>query len=417
VTRPGSAATRSHRRRPLRTLGIVVLAVAIAGVLTGASLTLRADDALDRVDITTRVGRAERPPTAEAPEVQAASEQVDRLDGALDVLLVGSDDRAVLSPEERAELGTGEAEGERTETMILMRIDPAVEGVAALSLPRDLLVSRCDGSRGRLNAAYSIGERSGTGGAACLVETVTALTGVEPHHFVKVDFRGFLDIVDTLGGVTLHLEEPLSDDKAFLDLPAGCVTLDSADALAFVRARGIDSDYGRIARQHRFLTELAADATSVGSLANVPRLFSLVDTIARSLEVDDDLSLGRMRRIAATGRDLPADALISYTVPATPRRINGTEFLILDEQEAQPLFAAFANGTILDDPSGADARHAEGGGPEPEGQRPDEPHATSPDAAGEPSGSGVEQSPAAETPAPTPMDASRFAGAASDVDC
>lgn len=413
MTRPASAGPPSAARRPLRSLGIIALALAIAGVLTAGSLTLRADGGLDRVDITARVGRAERPPTAEEPEVQAASEQVERLDDALDVLLVGSDDRAVLSPEERAELGTGEAEGERTETMILMRIDPDVEQVAALSLPRDLLVSRCDGSRGRLNAAYAIGERSGTGGAACLVETVTALTGVEPDHFVKVDFRGFLDIVDTLGGVTLHLEEPLFDHKASLDLPAGCVTLDSADALAFVRARRIDSDYGRIARQHRFLTELAADVTSVGSLANVPRLFSLVDTIARSLEVDDDLSLGQMRRIAATGRDLPADALVSYTVPATPRRLNGTDFLVLDEQEAQPLFSAFATGSILDDPQEADGE--EPGGAPSEGSAGDgepDPGATATE------DEETVRPPAAETSAPTPMDTSRFAGAAlSDVDC
>lgn len=384
-------------RQPLRTVAAVSLVLVLAGALTTGALAWRANDAVDRVDISARLGGAQPPDDAEPPEFQVAADQVEVLDGALNVLLVGSDDRAVLSEKEREVFGTGEADGERTETIMLLRIDPAVDRIAALSIPRDLLVSRCDGSRGRVNAAYAIGERTGAGGPACLVETVAALTGVEVDHFVKVDFRGFLDIVDTLGGVSLYLEEPLQDAKAFLDLPAGCVTLDSAESLAFVRARGIDSDFGRIARQHRFLRELAAEVSSVGTLANVPRLFSLVETIAGSLEVDEDLSLSKMRRIAATGRDLPTDTLLSFTVPARPYTTNGTEFLALDEDEAQVLFTAFRNGSIVEPPA---QRVADADRPEedPAEDEPDVERDASPDVPDERS--------------PAPIDASRYRGAA-----
>jgi LCP family protein required for cell wall assembly len=393
-----------------RGLLVALVAVLVVGVGTAAALVLRADHALERVDIRAAGGVSPAPEAEDEADESDGEAEVDTLDDALDdvlhVLLVGSDNREVLTRDERFELGTGEAEGERTETIMLLRLDPTREGVALLSMPRDLLVTRCDGTRGRINAAYAIGEREGIGGGACLVQTVRELTGIPIDHFVKVDFRGFIDIVDTVGGLTMHLDEPLSDERAHLDLPAGCVTLDSAQALAFVRAR-----------QQRFLREMANEISSVGVVANVPRLFSLVDSVARSLEVDEDLSLGRMRQVAAAARELSHDRIVSFTVPAELREERGNAFLVVDEPAAEALFVGFANGMLLDplpepaeppagDPADAppaDPPAAEAGGGEASGGEDDARDA---------------QDPPPAQPAPTPTDGSAYAGAqGSEVDC
>src|SRR6056297_1054617 len=170
--------------------------------------------------------------------------------GPINVLLVGSDSREDLSDDERRELSTGSAEGERTDTIILLSVDGG--DVALLSFPRDLWVTRCDGSVGRINAATRVG------GPSCLATTVSSLSGIDIHHYATVTFGGFRDLVDAVGGVELCLEAPIADRDAGIDLPAGCQVLDGTDALGFVRVRKIDDDFGRMGRQQEFLRAFAS---------------------------------------------------------------------------------------------------------------------------------------------------------------
>ena len=260
------------------------------------------------------------------------------------ILVVGSDSREGLTAKERRDFGTGDFEGVRTDTIILLQLDPDRHGAAMLSFPRDLLVTRCDGTEGRINGAYEIGRMMDIGGPTCLARTVKELTGIPIHHYAEVSFQGFVDVVDTLGGVTMFLREPIKDEDAKIDLPAGCVTLDGKEALGFVRVRKIDSDFGRIARQQRFVRELIDEATSARVALNVPQLFRLVNAAARAVDTDESLSLGLMRRIAFSFRDLSSDRLDARTVPGFNRLINGVAYVVEDEAAAQPLFAAFRDG-------------------------------------------------------------------------
>lgn len=260
------------------------------------------------------------------------------------VLIVGSDSREELGRAERDELGVGRFEGVRTDTLILVQLDPRRDAAAILSFPRDLLVERCDGTEGRINGAYQIGLDNKTGGPSCLVQTVTKLTDIPIHHYVEVDFRGFVSFIDRLGGVRMYLDEPIVDESANVDLPAGCQTLDGREALGFVRVRKIDSDFGRIARQQRFIREVVDQLTSARVALDVPRLFRLVAAGASAVKTDHSLSLGVMRRIAFSFRGLSADRIDARTVPAFEREINGAAYVVTDEEEAKPLFAAFAKG-------------------------------------------------------------------------
>jgi LCP family protein required for cell wall assembly len=331
----------AKRRWPL-----VVVSVLTVALVAGALGLWLFDRSLDRVPVE---GLAENDEPsegeAEANEVEAAT-----LGRATHVLVAGSDDRSVLTPEERREFSTGDADGERTEALMLLRIDPDLERIDALRFPRDLLVTRCDGSRGRINAAYAIGERDYRDGPSCLVSTITRFTGLPIHHVVKVDFRGFVDAVEAVGGVEVRLEEPIRDRRAGIDLPAGCVELDGADALGFVRARQIDNDFERIGRQQQLLAAVLDQVATPSTLADPRRVAALITTAQRSLELDEGLTAGQLRSLAGEVADLGSDDLVTRTVTGEPHRSNGSAFLEPDEEYAAMLFTAFERGDLPDTP-------------------------------------------------------------------
>lgn len=275
-------------------------------------------------------------------------EEVAEATGRQNILVVGSDSREGLTDAQLLALGTTAEPGANlTDTIILLQLDADNGRASMLSFPRDLLVTRCDGTRGRINSAFSHGEASGSGGPGCLVQTVTNLTGIPVHHYVQVDFRGFLGAVDAVGGVTFYLDEPLRDVAAGLDVPAGCVTFDGTRALGFVRARkSLDSDFGRIARQQRFLRELVNEAASLETLANPTRLLALVRSLSGSISTDRQLSSADMVSLAYTFRGLSNAGLDTRAVPGTPTIWNGADVVEMDEAQARALFTAFREGRL-----------------------------------------------------------------------
>ena len=299
---------------------------------------------LASIDRTAVAGLVSREAAADETASEAPAPRL------LNVLVVGSDSREGMTPQERRSFGTGQFEGARTDTIMLLQLEVGGDGRGAvLSFPRDLLVTRCDGTRGRINAAYTIGlERDGDG-PSCLVDTVTELTGVDINHYVEVSFAGFLRVVDALGGVGLYLDEPLVDEKAHLDVPAGCVRLEGANALGFVRARHLDDDFGRIARQQRFIKETLREATDLGVLANPSKLYRIVEAGAAAVQTDEALGLPEMREIAEGMRSLTANGLEVYTVPSDPMISNGSSYVVEHSKAARKLYASFQDGSVVRD--------------------------------------------------------------------
>lgn len=352
----GGRNRRQRRRRRLRIAGVVSALLAFAGaVVLGAVISL--DRSLTRVEVDGLAGGSPSD-TADSELFDGGGEaagtdpsdssdldvHIDRDADPVTVLVLGSDTREVLTEEERAELGTGMAWGERTEVVALVRLDDAAGELRMVNIPRDSLVTRCDGSRGRINAAYGIGERTEVGGVSCVVQSVAAWSGIDIDHAVKVDFRGFIDIVDAIGGVEMFIEEPLRDQRANLDLEAGCQMLDGADALAFARARSIDDDFGRISRQQRLLVELRDQVQENGVFAEPVRTLRLAEAIAGSMQVDSSLTLNRIRQLVMGHRGTLQEDLATRTVPG--ERATGTEAWLLepDEQAAQELFTWLLEG-------------------------------------------------------------------------
>jgi LCP family protein required for cell wall assembly len=346
-----------------RTVAIVVLAAVSIAALLVAGTVWWLDRSVERTSVdglgpdgTTAGGTGDEGGTDGGEE-----DEVDPR--ALTVLVLGSDTRQVLSAEERRELGTGNAEGERTEVIALTRLDPTTDEIRVLSVPRDTLVERCDGSSGRVNAAFGIGEREGIGGLTCVVETLRDWLGVRIDHVAKVDFRGFVDIVDAVGGVELYIEEPMQDRRANLDLEAGCQRLDGADALAFVRARHVDDDFGRMQRQQRFVEKLRDELEDQGVLSDLPGLLRVAEATARAVELDDTLSLTRIQQLVRQHRGTLRGDIDTRTVPGEIEYIDGFAFVRADEQRAMELARWLVTGRdiaevteeLLDDAEGEDA--------------------------------------------------------------
>lgn len=246
--------------------------------------------------------------------------------GGRNILLIGSDTRA----------GDGNAEygqdggTQRSDTTILLHMSARGHGVTAVSLPRDLMVDipECHTSDGKATAARfaQFNWAFELGGTACTIRTVEKLTGIRVDHHMVIDFRGFKDMVDAVGGVRVCVSEPIDDKDARLKLDAGPQTLDGEQALGYVRARkslGDGSDTERMDRQQQFLGALVGKVQSNGVLLNPTRLYPVLDAATRSLTTDPGLdSLKDLYELARSLRSVPAEKVQFLTVPRQPYHSN-----------------------------------------------------------------------------------------------
>lgn len=190
------------------------------------------------------------------------------------VLLVGSDSRGDLTPEEQDELGALAVDGARADTLIVGHVDPATNKVIMLQFPRDLWVPIAGtGGNGKINEALMYGR-------SALVKTVEDLTGIAINRYVEVNIAGFRDVVDKIGGVDLCVPHPVEFDPntGFSVTKPGTITFDGDLALRFVRSRHAfaNGDFDRIANQQRFLSAALKKVTSVGTLLQPKRILDLL---------------------------------------------------------------------------------------------------------------------------------------------
>ncbi|WP_225978181.1 LCP family protein [Gandjariella thermophila] len=252
-------------------------------------------------------------------------------------LMVGSDSRQGLTDDQKQELSTGDADGGRTDTMMLLHIPGAGGGRATLvSLPRDSLVNIPGRSRNKLNAAYAFG------GPQLLTRTVEQATGLRIDHYAEVGFAGFAGVVDAVGGVNVCVDQRLRDPAAGLNLNPGCQNLDGAQALGFVRTRKpfARQDLDRIDNQRKFVSALVGKATSASVLANPMRLFPLATSGARALTVSNG---DHLPNLAAAGLALAGSDTATTTVPigGTPTLSGLGSVVVWDRTRASQLFQSF----------------------------------------------------------------------------
>ncbi|MGW3725452.1 LCP family protein [Streptomyces sp. NPDC000851] len=214
-------------------------------------------------------------------------------------LIVGSDSREGMSAEDKKRLHTGSSEGKRTDSMMILHTGD--NGPTLISLPRDSDVEiptfvgsesgktyQGTGRHVKLNAAYA------EDGPELLVRTVEANTGLHIDHYVEIGFAGFANIVDAVGGVEIEIPKGgMKDTKSGADFEAGKQTLNGEQALAFVRTRYAlaGSDLDRTKNQQKFLSALANQVATPGTVLNPFKLYPTMGAGLDSLIVDKDMGL------------------------------------------------------------------------------------------------------------------------------
>lgn len=308
ATSTGSATpTQRPRRRWARQLAWVVCIALVLSSAVGV-VYVRLASNIHRLDISALLGE-DRPARAQGP---------------LNVLVMGSDTRTGIGT---TKFGTDTVEGgAHSDTNLLVHLSADRQRAVVVSIPRDSMTRAprdCTDPRSRAqDGPVRQWNRNFTlGGPACTIRTLEAATGVFVDHFVVVDFRGFADMVDALGGVDVCTPVPIRDEDSALDLPAGRHHLDGEQALGYVRVRktlGDGSDLGRIERQQAFLSSVAQEATSSRLLARPDRLYRFLDAATRSMTTDPGLSVSGMQDIAASLQDLGVENIELVTVPTRP---------------------------------------------------------------------------------------------------
>jgi LCP family protein required for cell wall assembly len=236
------------------------------------------------------------------------------------LLVVGSDSRAGLDDEGGRRYG--DVGGQRNDTNLVVRVEPARKRISMLSIPRDLVVPIAGAGENRINAAF-------TGGPGQLVKTVEQNFGIPIHHYVLIDFDGFRAIVDALGGIDVRFPYPSRDAKSGLDIrEAGCRHLNGGRALALARSRYFSyqengvwksdpwADLGRIRRQHAFLQALLKAALAKG-LTNPVRANAFIGSLVHEVTKDSALRVGDVIGLGANFRSLNPSKLVTYTLPVT----------------------------------------------------------------------------------------------------
>ncbi|MFD3998617.1 LCP family protein [Streptomyces sp. NPDC058583] len=240
----------------------------------------------------------------------------------MNVLVVGTDARDRITPEEKAKYRLGGAPCHCTDTVMLVHISEDRERASVVSLPRDSyteMPEHTDLTSGRkhhahpvkLNAAYA------EGGPSLTVRTVESMTGVKIDHYLEVDFTSFMRTVDAVGGVQICTTRPVKDSYTGLDLPAGTHELNGGQALQYVRSRHIDgaADIGRMQRQQRFLAALVERITSGGVLFNPVRFREVATTLLSSVRADEDFGTDQLLALSKAMRGFTPASSEFVSVP------------------------------------------------------------------------------------------------------
>ncbi len=254
-----------------------------------------------------------------ADEVSAAGGQ------PFTILVIGSDTRVGESASQAQQFGSSsDVTGQRSDVVQLWRVNPSAKTIQIVSIPRDTVVTMLPpdssqyGTYNRINSSYNTGPNQ-------LVKTITANFGIPINHVVQVDFAGFQDAVNALGGIYMDFPYPAKDAYSGLNITTpGCQLLNGSQALAVARSRHYyyyengywqydgTSDFGRIARQDAFIKAMMSAAKSK---VNPLTINAFIGSIHEGLTIDDGFGLNSLIGLALDFRSYNPANLGGLTLP------------------------------------------------------------------------------------------------------
>jgi len=313
-------------------LSVAVVAILVIAIV-GVYFVYRSDyQSIKRIDISGIVGK--QPP---------------KLNNAENILLIGSDTRVGQHG-----IGGGPDSGcACSDTLMLLHISPGHHSSIVMSIPRDSMVpveacAPSDGTPGQ-DAAQGEFERINStlayGGPACTFKVVEDQTGIHLDHFIQLNFTGFINVVNDLGGVNVCLPFAVNNQQSGLDLPAGLHHIDGKTALSFWRTRediGEGSDLQRIQRDQFLMAALVQGMTHSGLLRSPTKIFSVVRDASGAMTTDSGLDENAMLQIAESLPGLNSKDVQFVTVPngAYAPDPNAVSW---EQPQANELFSAIQN--------------------------------------------------------------------------
>jgi LCP family protein required for cell wall assembly len=263
-------------------------------------------------------------PALVTPAVRAKTKSAQT---SLNILLVGSNTRTGLKPGDAAHFGTQqEVGGARSDVTMILHLDPATGQASLLSIPRDLFLPlpphSVSGPVGKIDSALNDGPEQ-------LVETITYDLGIPIDHYVEINFDGFENVINALGGISMNFPMKLRDQESGLNITKiGCQRLNGGAALAVVRARHLYyyadgrwqpdplSDLSRIRRDHEFL-DVFVNTMKARGVGDPLRANAVLGDLVHQVSIDNNFSLGEMLGLISRYRDINTNNVPTVTLPVS----------------------------------------------------------------------------------------------------
>ena len=338
---PAGAAHHPGRKKKILAWTAGGVAVVVLLALGGAYAVYRhLNGNLHQVDISGELG----------------TQPVDTHPQAENIMIIGSDTRDGQGRGFGQNLNT-----DQSDTLMIMHLAADRKWVNVMSIPRDSWVNipACKMGNGqtsspttfKINEAFALGNLDGNHtdlGVACTIKTLEQDTGIHIDHFVAINFSGFKDMVNALGGVEECNTTAINDPKSDLYLKPGHHLLHGFVALAYVRARytlGNGSDLERIGRQQAFMSSLVNRVKS--KLLNPVAIYNFLDAATKSITIDSQLGgIHGLYNLATSVKNLPASQVTFFTLPTYPRQLvvpTDTANVMWTQPEDSTIFQDFRN--------------------------------------------------------------------------
>ncbi|HET9201612.1 MAG TPA: LCP family protein [Acidimicrobiia bacterium] len=279
------------------------------------------------------------------PDHEVTAQLSEPIGRDLTFLVVGSDSREGI--EDLTFFGP--AGGERGDVIMLVRLDAASGEARILSVPRDLWVEIPGHGEDKINAAFAYG------GPSLMVQTIRENLGIDVNHYVEVDFVGFIEMVNELGGIEMTFAHPARDLKSGLNVGAGPQILDGEQALAYARSRSYEehqgerwvsidaSDLGRANRQQQVVRAILSKLKSPASIAEAGEI---AGSMAENMTVDGRLAASSIGSLAWDFRGVLTGGIEGQTLPVNGDTVRGASVVRADEPEASATIEGFLTGIM-----------------------------------------------------------------------
>ncbi|MFT9495568.1 LCP family protein [Anaerosolibacter sp.] len=253
-------------------------------------------------------------------ENETIPEDAPRGNEPVNVLIVGVDAKDAKN-----------ANGVRTDTIMVANFDPKTKAVNIISIPRDTrVIIRGHKGQDKINHAHAYG------GIDLAMKTVKDFLGINVDYYVRIDYKALGQIVDDLGGVEVDVPmnmkytDPYADPPLKINLQKGLQVLDGGKAMQFVRFRKgyTDQDLGRIEAQHTFLKAVADKLLSPQTILKLPKLAKTFGTY-----VDTNMPASAIASYAAQAPGINMDSINMLTIPGEPKLISGIWYFIADKEK------------------------------------------------------------------------------------